>query len=1208
MDRYIKSYITKSIAILFFVIFLQIAFTNNVHAANRATSANGASATGIDNYSGTPADAIDVNDSTAWMSTTLTNASPWLKVNLGSARTITGFRLLEPSNECHRMTQYKIESSTDDSNWTNRYTSPTNLTGGDTGLVSLTSASAQYWKITGLGSAGNCGTQIYTFELHDSSSFPAVSSVTNNGSNSSQTSLSVSVPAVTAGDRLVAAFFTSGGGGGGSAPSGWTRIYDDNQYVSVYEKIASGSESSGSVTFTQDTSGGWATQVYLITGSHPSSASQVSSIVSGSNTSSVDPGTFTPTGGAKDWLWIAYDLHGHLFGTTRTISTYPTDYTSTTPSNQTGGISQQLAGSAYRQLNASSENPGAFTLSGAIQTSRAFTIVVPPPDAPTITTPTNTSITSSGATLGGNVTSNGGSSITGRGVCVGTSSNPALGGTCFSTTGTTGVFTVSATGLNADTLYHYRAYATNAVGTSYTTDDTFTTASNAPNSVTADAETNVGSFKVTLNGSANPNSLATTMHFRVLTSDPGTCATNDTGGTRVPLLSGNDIALTTNAVTQQKSITTGYGNPSWLTPSTNYWYCTYATNSAGTTTSTTPQAFTTTSGQVSPCDPATSGNLTISESCSFDDDNDGVDLGAGTSNTASLTLSTGASLTLNSGQKIGRGSIALSGGTLILASGGSLIRGGVWVKDADADGVVDDGTRAVSATSPGAGFVRRNGFSSTYPYYSLLRAVNTFDCNSANANIYQTITSLVTDSDNDGYKTSAAASDQCVGATSVINTRTYYKDSAGAYTRLASAAVLGGGSTDCADTGLCSDGVSASSTCWTSDTYYPDSDADTKGVASNISSATFPQTAATDNSVGSVSWTNATNVGASDNIYATASIGAGSLSRYLKATNFGFNVSGTINGVIVEVESKASATSSIGDYSVKLVKGGSIVGEERADVGSSRLTGSDTNKVYGRANDLWGTTLTSSDVNASGFGVVVSYKNTSGSSRTASIDGIKITIYSGDGSSSVCGAGSPPAGYASNTTDCNDADSNSTNSTTSSGYTGADADGDGYLASATSYTYCGAANSRGTQSTADCYDSNSNAKPGQTAYFSTNRGDGSFDYDCVGGSSYTRDSTVVNDQSSYTSATNGTTTGSCQGWYYKDYSASCTAYSNQSLTNCWGGDTYVGSVTGDVTTSTTCGSTVVRTLYSSSNCSQALSPVKYRFSDSVGTTELLGCR
>jgi hypothetical protein len=32
----------------------------------------------------------------------------------------------------------------------------------------------------------------------------------------------------------------------------------------------------------------------------------------------------------------------------------------------------------------------------------------------------------------------------------------------------------------------------------------------------------------------------------------------------------------------------------------------------------------------------------------------------------------------------------------------------------------------------------------------------------------------------------------------------------------------------------------------------------------------------------------------------------------------------------------------------------------------------------------------------------------------------------------------------------------------------------------------------------DCYDSNANAKPGQTSYFATSRGDGSFDYDCSG--------------------------------------------------------------------------------------------------------------
>jgi len=36
----------------------------------------------------------------------------------------------------------------------------------------------------------------------------------------------------------------------------------------------------------------------------------------------------------------------------------------------------------------------------------------------------------------------------------------------------------------------------------------------------------------------------------------------------------------------------------------------------------------------------------------------------------------------------------------------------------------------------------------------------------------------------------------------------------------------------------------------------------------------------------------------------------------------------------------------------------------------------------------------------------------------------------------------------------------------------------------------------------DCYDGNANAHPGQTAYFTVDRGDGSFDYDCNGSNNY----------------------------------------------------------------------------------------------------------
>ncbi len=59
----------------------------------------------------------------------------------------------------------------------------------------------------------------------------------------------------------------------------------------------------------------------------------------------------------------------------------------------------------------------------------------------------------------------------------------------------------------------------------------------------------------------------------------------------------------------------------------------------------------------------------------------------------------------------------------------------------------------------------------------------------------------------------------------------------------------------------------------------------------------------------------------------------------------------------------------------------------------------------------------------------------------------------------------------------------------------ADNDNDGYGAGS-ALTCCGGVPSGSSTNSNDCYDSNANAKPGQTSYFTTHRGDGSFDYDC----------------------------------------------------------------------------------------------------------------
>ena len=99
--------------------------------------------------------------------------------------------------------------------------------------------------------------------------------------------------------------------------------------------------------------------------------------------------------------------------------------------------------------------------------------------SPVITSPSSSTITASSAKLGGKVTSDGGTSITVRGVVVSSSNtDPVIGGldvADFHEYGTTGTFVVDAPGLTSSTQYYFKAYATNSGGTSYTTVGTFTT-------------------------------------------------------------------------------------------------------------------------------------------------------------------------------------------------------------------------------------------------------------------------------------------------------------------------------------------------------------------------------------------------------------------------------------------------------------------------------------------------------------------------------------------------------------------------------------------------------------------------------------------------------------------------------------------------------------------------------------------------------------
>lgn len=101
---------------------------------------------------------------------------------------------------------------------------------------------------------------------------------------------------------------------------------------------------------------------------------------------------------------------------------------------------------------------------------------------PGLSTTDISSKTSTSAISGGNITNQGGSAITARGVCWSTSHDPTIALPTKTSDGTgTGSFTSSITNLTANTTYYVRAYATNSAGTAYGNEVSFTTANNVVN-------------------------------------------------------------------------------------------------------------------------------------------------------------------------------------------------------------------------------------------------------------------------------------------------------------------------------------------------------------------------------------------------------------------------------------------------------------------------------------------------------------------------------------------------------------------------------------------------------------------------------------------------------------------------------------------------------------------------------------------------------
>ena len=190
---------------------------------------------------------------------------------------------------------------------------------------------------------------------------------------------------------------------------------------------------------------------------------------------------------------------------------------------------------------------------------------IPDPESPIVTTAEVTDITQTTAVSGGNVTDDGGASVTARGVCWSTSQNPTISDHHTSDGNGTGSFTSNLTNLTANTTYYVRAYATNENGTSYGEQKSFTTLQNIelPTVTTADVtditqNTAVSGGNVTDDGGA-----AVTARGVCWSKDPNPTIDNSF------ISNGNGTGSFTIEI-------------SGLTSATTYYVRAYATNSEGT--------------------------------------------------------------------------------------------------------------------------------------------------------------------------------------------------------------------------------------------------------------------------------------------------------------------------------------------------------------------------------------------------------------------------------------------------------------------------------------------------------------------------------------------------------------------------------------------------------------------------------------------------
>jgi parallel beta-helix repeat protein len=240
-----------------------------------------------------------------------------------------------------------------------------------------------------------------------------------------------------------------------------------------------------------------------------------------------------------------------------------TSGTRTSDGSGTGTYTSSMAGltpmTAYH-VRAYATNSVGTAYGGDISFTTAGVVTLP-----SIMTTIVSSMTSTSAITGGTVSSDGGATVTARGVCWDLTTNPSLSGPHTSDGSGTGSYTSALTGLSSDTAYHVRAYATNSSGTAYGSDIAFTT----PQGTTLASVTTATASSITATGAAGGGNVISNGGATVTAR--GVCW----GLTTDPSLSGSHSSDGSGTGSFTSALTS-------LSPNTTYHVRAYAVNSYGT--------------------------------------------------------------------------------------------------------------------------------------------------------------------------------------------------------------------------------------------------------------------------------------------------------------------------------------------------------------------------------------------------------------------------------------------------------------------------------------------------------------------------------------------------------------------------------------------------------------------------------------------------